>query len=156
MKWAALVTWVATAGGGFVLLGVWLKHRGLEQRNRPGRMIRPPLIFSHFALAAAGLVVWIVYLAVHKKAVAWIGFGLLVPVALLGFAMLALWLQRRQLTRQSAGAATAPPQPLGSPAVGASPEAAEQRFPVPIVVGHGLLAVATVVLALLTAAGVGS
>lgn len=142
MKWAALVTWVLTAGGGFVMLGIWLKNGGPAQRTQPGRRIRPPLIFSHFGLAATGLVVWIVYLADHKKALAWIGFGLLVPVALLGFTMLALWLQRRQAA------------PAGNASLDAEP--AEQRFPVPVVVLHGLLAVATAVLALLTAAGVGS
>jgi hypothetical protein len=141
MKWAALVTWVLTAGGGFVMLGLWLRHGGLAQRTQPGRRIRPPLIFSHFGLAAAGLVVWIVYLAADKKGLAWTAFGLLVPVALLGFAMLALWLQRRQ---------AAP-----TPGAGTGTEPAEQRFPVPVVVGHGFLAVATAVLVLLTAAGVG-
>lgn len=155
MRWAALATWVATAGGGFVMLGLWLKHGGLAQRDAPGPRIRPALIFSHFALAAAGLVVWIVYLAAHKKAIAWVGFGLLVPVALLGFGMVALWLQRRQGAVEGAAPTAAP---AGSPPAGAASggEPAEQRFPVPIVVGHGLLAVATVVLALLTAAGVGS
>jgi hypothetical protein len=142
MKWAALVTWVVTAGGGFVLLGLWLRHGGLQQRTEPGRRIRPPLIFSHFSLAAAGLVVWIVYLAADKKALAWTAFGLLVPVALLGFTMLALWLQRRQAAPAAEGVASGAP--------------AEQRFPVPVVVLHGLLAVATAVLVLLTAAGVGS
>ena len=141
MKWAALVAWVLTAGGGFVLLGVWLKNGGPAQRAQPGRRIRPSLIFTHFGLAAAGLVVWIVYIAADKDGLAWLGFGLLVPVALLGFTMLALWLQRRQATATPDGA------------MGAEP--AEQRFPVPIVVGHGLLAVTTVVLVLLTAAGVG-
>lgn len=141
MKWAALVTWVLTAGGGFVMLGVWLRNGGLQQRERPGRRIRPSLIFSHFGLAAAGLVVWIVYLAADKNGLAWTAFGLLVPVALLGFTMLALWLQRGQAAPATAS--------------GGSDEPAEQRFPVPIVIGHGLLAVATAVLVLLTAAGVG-
>jgi hypothetical protein len=141
MKWAALITWVLTAGGGFVMLGVWLKNGGLAQSDQPGRRIRPILIFSHFALAAAGLVVWIIYIVADKDGLAWAGFALLVPVALLGFTMLGLWLRRRQAP------ATA------DRATGSEP--AEQHFPVPIVIGHGLLAVATVVLALLTAAGVG-
>lgn len=158
MRWAALATWVLTAGGGFVMLGLWLKHGGMEQRSQPGRRIRPSLIFSHFALAAAGLVVWIVYVASHKRAVAWIGFGLLVPVALLGFTMFALWIQRRRLGNGGSQAG-----PEGSP-VDPSPTAstarttilpAEQRFPAAVVLGHGLLAVATVVLALLAAAHIG-
>ena len=44
MQWAALIAWIVTAGGGFVLLVTWLVRGGLRQRER-GR-IRPPLIFS--------------------------------------------------------------------------------------------------------------
>ncbi|MEU1550938.1 hypothetical protein [Nocardia sp. NPDC005745] len=39
-----------------------------------------------------GLIVWIIYLATDKHALAWIAFILLIPVALLGFAMLLRWL----------------------------------------------------------------
>ena len=31
MDWAALITWVLTAAGGFVLLVVWLKNGGMNQ-----------------------------------------------------------------------------------------------------------------------------
>ena len=139
MEWAALITWVLTAGGGFVMLGLWLSGGGMEQQEQPGRRIRPPRILSHFGLAAAGLVIWIIYLLTDSEALAWIAFVALVPVALLGFSMLAIWLAGRR------------------PAAAGAPEsaAAEQRFPVPIVVLHGLLAVVTVVLVLLTALGVG-
>jgi hypothetical protein len=67
---------------------------------------------------------------------AWASFGLLLPVALLGFAMLFRWVAERR----EAGAAS---------------RAAEQRFPVPVVVLHGVLAVTTLVLVLLSAVGVG-
>jgi hypothetical protein len=137
MEWAALITWVLTAAGGFVMLGLWLAGGGMKQQEEPGRRIEPPRILSHFGLAAAGLVIWIVYLITDSDALAWIAFVALVPVALLGFSMLAIWLPGRRPA--TAGA----PQPAG----------AEQRFPVPIVVLHGVLAVATVVLVFLTAIG---
>ena len=85
MKWAALIAWVVTAGGGFVLLLV---------------------------------------------------------VALLGFTMLAIWLQQRQ------GRA-------GAVETAAATGSAEQHFPVPVVILHGLLAATTLVLVFLTAIGVG-
>src|ERR1043166_4425117 len=132
MKWAALIAWVITAGGGFVLLSIWLTRGGMRQRE--GMRIRPPLILTHFLLAAAGLVLWIVYLADDKSTLAWIAFALLLIVALLGFTMFAIWLQQRQ-------ARTAPA------------DAAEQNFPVPIVVLHGLLAATTLVLVFLPAVG---
>ena len=140
MEWAALISWIVTAGGGLVLLGLWLRHGGMRQRE-PGRQIRPPLILGHFALAAIGLVLWIVYLVTDSDVLAWIAFAILVVVALLGWTMFAFWWARRQ-----AGTAAA----QGS--IGSEP--AEQHFPVPIVALHGLLAVTTVVLVLLAAAGV--
>src|SRR5947209_6279704 len=129
MKWAALVVWVITALGGFGLLGIWLQRGGMGQAAQPGRRIRPPLIFSHMLLAATGLVLWIIYLASHKRGFAWAGFIVLLPVAVMGFAMLALWLQRRQASTSAGG--------VGG-AEGSLP--AEQHFPIPVVVLHGLLA----------------
>jgi hypothetical protein len=140
MEWAALISWVVTAGGGFVLFGLWFRHGGMDQRE-PGRHIRPPLILSHFALAATGLVLWIVYVATDSDALAWIAFVLLLVVAILGFTMFAVWWQRRQ-ARVSTSSADVPGEP------------AEQRFPAAIVALHGLLAVTTLVLVFLTAVGV--
>src|SRR5918992_1944510 len=140
MEWAALISWVITAGGGFVLLGLWLRHGGMRQ-DESGRRIRPPLILSHFALAATGLVLWIIYVISDSEVLAWIAVAVLVAVALLGWTMFAIWWQRRQ-----AGAAGAPAPPPDEPA--------EQRFPVPIVALHGLLAVTTVILVFLAALGV--
>jgi hypothetical protein len=140
MEWAALISWIVTAGGGFVLLALWLRHGGMRQRET-GRGIRPPLILSHFALAAAGLVLWIVYLVVDSDALAWIAFAVLVAVALLGWTMFAIWWKRRQTGTGM--------EPASTPSV-----PAEQHFPVAIVTLHGLLAVTTVVLVFLAAAGV--
>jgi hypothetical protein len=137
MKWAALIAWVITAGGGFVLLSIWLARGGMRQERESGARIRPPLILGHFLLAATGLVLWIIYLANDADALAWIAFVLLLVVALLGFTMLAIWLQQR---RGLTGTASQP---------------AEQHFPVPIVGLHGLLAATTLVLVFLTAVGVG-
>jgi Na+/proline symporter len=142
MKWAALIAWVATAGGGFVLFAIWLARGGMRQGREPNSRIRPPLILSHFLLAAAGLVLWIVYVASDSDALAWIAFVLLVIVAVLGWTMFAIWWRRRQ-ARGAVREAVDPATP------------AEQHFPVPIVALHGLAAVTTVVLVLLTAVGVG-
>ncbi|NKY88605.1 hypothetical protein [Nocardia veterana] len=138
---AALILWLLTAGGGFFLLATWIAKGGARQ---PGSThLPPPVVFGHFLLAAAGLVVWIVYLVIDNDALAWVGFGLLVPVALLGFVMLLRWLPVYRNRAAGTAAASEAAQP------------AERHFPVAIVGGHGVLAVATVVLALLTALGVG-
>jgi manganese efflux pump family protein len=141
MDWAALITWVLTAGGGFVLLAIWLKNGGMAQQER-GR-IRPALILSHFGLAATGLVLWIIYVASDSEALAWIAFVLLLVVATIGFTMFGIWLGQR---RGRGGDVAAAP--------GAA--AAEQHFPVPIVGLHGLLAATTLVLVFLATIDVGS
>ncbi|MEQ4300299.1 hypothetical protein ABNF97_02700 [Plantactinospora sp. B6F1] len=131
MAVAALITWLLTAVGGFVMLGKWIAGGG----HRPGGTSRlaPGLVFGHFALAAIGLVLWIVYLVAGGDVLAWTAFVVLLPVALLGFTMLARWI----------------------PSVRGSDGGTDASFPIPVVVGHGLLAATTLVLVLLTAAGVG-
>src|SRR5215212_8532073 len=95
MEWVALATWVLTAGGGFFMLGLWLKNGGMRQAHESGDRIRANRILSHFGLAASGLVLWIIYVASDSDALAWIAFALLLIVALLGFSMLATWLRQR-------------------------------------------------------------
>ncbi len=90
MAVAALVTWLIAAAGGFFMLATWIAKGGT--RDRQATRFSPALIFSHFALAAAGLVIWIIYLLADSDALAWIALILLVPVALLGFTMFGRWL----------------------------------------------------------------
>jgi len=134
MEWAALITWVATAGLGFFMLAIWLSRGGMKQSTG----IKPFLILSHFGLAATGLVIWIAYLASDNDTLAWIAFVILALVALLGWTMFAVWYQRRQ----ARGAVTEAVD-LATPA--------EQHFPVSVIALHGVLAVTTVLLVLLTA-----
>src|SRR4051794_32804513 len=133
MEWVALVTWVLTAGGGFVMLGLWLKNGGMRQSETPGDRIRSARILSHFALAATGLVLWIIYLATDSDGLAWVAFALLAVVAALGFSMLAIWLRQRSREPVVAGGAGS-----GTPA--------EQHFPTAVVALHGVLAATTLVL----------
>jgi len=138
MDIAALIVWVITALGGFVLLGTWIQRGGLRQQRFGTSRLPAPIVFGHFLLAAAGLVVWIVYVVTNADALAWIAVVLLVLIALLGFAMFARWI----------------PVQRGA-AIAGSEVPAEKHLPVPVVAAHGLVAVATVVLVLLTALGVG-
>ena len=151
MEVAALITWVITALGGFVLLGTWISRGGTRQGAGDAAASRfpPGLIFGHFLLAATGLVLWIVYLVTDSSALAWVCFAILaatigaqllmVVVALLGFTMFARWLQARRAPVAAGGQVSAGPP--------------EQHFPVPVVILHGLLAATTLVLVLLAALG---
>jgi hypothetical protein len=156
MAIAALVAWVLTAGGGFVLVGRWIAAGGLRQQSDHATRFPAGLVFGHLVLAAAGLVLWIVYLLLDADKLTWVALALLVVVALLGFTLFSRWLP----ARRTAGAV-----PAGVGGGGTRTEAgssgrsaaapAERRLPVPVVAAHGLFAVVTVVLVLLTALGIG-
>lgn len=141
MAVTALITWIITAGFGFVLLGTWLRNGGMARGAGPASTLAPPLVLGHFLLAAAGLIVWVIYVVTEAEALAWIAFVALVVVAVLGDVLFLRWLRVRR------------GQPVGT---GAGTELPERKFPVPVVALHGLVAVTTVVLVLLTALGVGT
>jgi hypothetical protein len=130
MAVAALITWLVTALGGFVMLFRWMGGGG----HKPGSGSRLPasLVFAHFGLAVVGLVLWIIYLVTDSEGLAWAAFVVLLPVALAGFTMFARWLGVR------------------------TSSAPESGFPMAVVLGHGLFAATTLVLVLLTAVGVGA
>jgi hypothetical protein len=154
MEWAALVTWVVTAGFGFYMLATWVRAGGARQTSGSTSNFQPPVVFGHFLLAAAGLVVWIIYLAVDKRALAWVAFADLVVVATIGDLLVLRWLRDRRGERTStveAGSATG-----GTTRTRTGTTLAEQQIPPAVVATHGVFAVATVILVLLVALGVGS
>jgi hypothetical protein len=130
---AALILWILTAGGGSYLLATWIGKGGARPgtTGTPSRF-PPGLIFGHFGLAVAGLVLWIIFVVGGSSAVAWISFVVLLAVAALGFTMLARWIPTFQASRgQTAVVADGPP---------------ERHFPVAAVAGHGLAAATTLVI----------
>jgi hypothetical protein len=137
MEIAALVVWLITAAGGLVLLGTWIAKGGHRPSAGSASRFPPGLVFGHFLLAAAGLVLWIVYLAADSDGLSWVAFAAVVVAALLGFGMLSLWLPQ---VRGRAMTAT-----------GDTTVTAEAQFPLPVVVLHGLLGATTLVLVLLAA-----
>ena len=133
------MTWLLAALVGIYLLRTWLVNGGLRSRNSAQRSrFAPILIFGHGGLAAWGLIVWISYLVVGAGSLAWLAFIVLLPVACLGFTMFGLWLR--------AGHGKARGRHAYVPR-----HAAEDNFPPPAVLAHGVFAVTTVVLVLLTA-----
>ncbi|GAA1558339.1 hypothetical protein GCM10009678_46700 [Actinomadura kijaniata] len=128
MAVAALVTWLLTALGGFSMLGLWIRRGGLRDRGAGRTRFPAPVVFGHMLLAAAGLVAWILHLATGTTALAWTALAVLLPVALLGFVMLARWIPAHRAR--------------------ATTDVPERAIPLPLVVGHGLLAVVTLALVL--------
>jgi hypothetical protein len=180
---AALIVWLITAVFGLVMLAIWVVDGG----HGPNRF-SPVLIFAHFMLAGSGLIVWVAYLFSDDERLAWVAFGDLVVVGVLGDFTLFRWLRLRRSAAAAAAAAVAAAEgavpapaatsvPVGSvferaappaPSVPAPPPATAPRgsgrhgrpqpalrFPLPVVVIHGLLAATTITLVLLSALGVG-
>jgi hypothetical protein len=150
MAIAALIAWIVTALGGFTLLGLWLRRGGLAQQESKKTSFRPGVVFGHFLFAAAGLVIWIVYVVTDSESLTWLSLGILVVVAALGFTLFFRWLGVRRTAAPAAastGAATA--------GTAATAEPAERGLPVMVVAAHGVLAVTTVVLVLLAALEIG-
>lgn len=169
MDEAALVLWLLTAGGGLTMAAIWLVRGGLKQRDEvletsyrhvadatevagsvpETRRSRLPVwaVSTHASLAVLGLFLWIYYLGVQDDEGTGVGavppfvVTVLLVVAGLGFVMVRRWREdRSRLDVEKVPKAERPP---------------EQRIPSAIVAMHGLLAVVTVALVVLTALGIG-
>lgn len=131
MAVVALIVWLLTAVGGSTMLGLWLARGGMTAtEDAPPTHFPVPVIFGHVGLAVVGLILWIIYMVTDAAALAWLSFVVLIVIALLGFTMLTRWLPSQRIPRTEPG----PP---------------ERAIPMPVVAGHGVLAVATLVLVLI-------
>jgi hypothetical protein len=138
MDVAALVAWLVTALGGFVLLFKWVSAGGHKPTTEPRSRLSPAQVFGHFLLAAVGLVLWIVYVASDSDGVTWPAFAIVVVVALIGFTMFFRWLPQVRAQHSASGTSV--------------PATPETKLPVPVVVVHGLVGATTLVLVLFAAA----
>ena len=138
---------MVTAAAGSYLLTGWLAG-GLRRGITRAADMPPAIIVSHFALAAAGLGIWIAFVATEAPFLAWIAVGLILPIAGLGLAALAAALPEP-------AASSGPPSPSAPLATLVAQAAAPARMamPVAVIAVHGILATATILLVLLAAAG---
>jgi ABC-type multidrug transport system fused ATPase/permease subunit len=136
-RMAALATWIITAAAGAYLLAGWLTR---ERRRRRLRMAgaQRAVVAAHAGLAAAGLAVWIAFVATVTPALGWIAVGMTFAIAGLGMAALLTGL----------------PDPEAAPASQITGQPA-RRPPVMVIAVHGLLATATILLVLLAVIGAG-
>jgi hypothetical protein len=135
MPLAAFIVWLVTAGGGLCLAAIWLIEYdpALSQTRLPRTAVS-----AHALLAAAGLYLWWKYLSDDKPGLALTAGVILVFVVLLGLLMGSRWIKVYRTHRN--------PAPL-SPGGGGIPP--ERHLPLPLVIAHGVLGVATVVLVVL-------
>lgn len=164
----ALIAGLATAGAGLFLLAIWLIEYDRDYQTSAATRLPIPVISSHALLALTALVFWAAYLLFDSDRMAWVALALLACVAVLGLTMAWRWLGVYRSTNAAAAAAAA----QGSPRIGAySPGASgggldpaltrpgsqlgivmppERHFPVSVVIIHGVFAVTTVIIVLLT------
>ena len=140
---ASLISWFVTAFVGLYLLTVWLIENDVSQRAVRSRL-PGPVIGGHVLLALSGLVCWVVHLLFGSAPWGWAALGILAGVATLGLTMFTRWIpvHAAYLAAEAAGSRSAE-----------SDFPAERAFPVTIVIIHGVLAVTTVTLVLLTVLG---
>jgi hypothetical protein len=127
---------------------VWLIENDVTSHGVARSRLPVPIIFTHLGLAATGLSVWVAFLIFNRKSLAWTAVGILIAIAVLGATMFLRWIPVYRGPARAAGL------PQASGGLVAVP--AEGNFPVVVVTAHGLLAVSTLVLALLTALGNGA
>jgi hypothetical protein len=148
MGFATVITWFATVLMGLFMLAVWLIENDVTSHGVARSRLPVPIIFTHLGLAATGLSVWVAFLIFNRKPLAWTAVGILIAIAVLGATMFLRWIPVYRGPARAAGL------PQASGGLVAVP--AEGNFPVVVVTAHGLLAVSTLVLALLTALGNGA
>src|SRR5215467_9160114 len=177
MAVVALVLWSATALGGLYLLALWLIEYDPDFEHAEPTRLPVLVITGHVLFAVVGLLSWVIYLVSGKEIYSWISVGALAAIATLGFTMAVRWIGVLRAWRRASatpaetmpyayGAYTMtawarlrarPADDLSSSSGQVSPwEVAvppERHFPVPVVIAHGLLAVTTVVLVVLTVVG---
>jgi len=144
----ALATWITAAAGGLYLVSIWLIEYDKEFQTTAATRLRPTVLISHITLAGGGLIVWAGYLLFKSHNLVWISALALLLAATLGITMAIRWIGVYRETRAVKVAAGVDARPIAGPP--------ERNFPLPVVIGHGLFAVATLTIVLLIAFGASS
>jgi len=155
MSFVAVITWFITICFGVFLLGIWLIEYDRDGHRGGASRLPVPVISGHVLLAVAGVPVWLAYIVTDEERLARVAALILAGVAVLGLTMMVRWIGVYRAYRGPAPSAT--PAAAGTASVFGSSSAPltaippERNFPITVVLCHGIFAVITVVLVLLTA-----
>jgi manganese efflux pump family protein len=144
-----LIMWFLAAGFGVYLLSIWLFEYDKDLRFAAATRLPPPVVAGHVVAAGGGLVLWIAYLIWDYGSLAWYSVVALIVAAALGLTMSFRWLSVYRARRAGDWVTVTD---LGAPAADWPPE---HSFPLPAVIIHGVFAVTTLTLFVLTAIGAG-
>jgi hypothetical protein len=149
--------WLLTAGFGLYLAIIWLIEYDKDFQSVAATRLPPPVLAGHALAAAGGLMLWIGYLVLGYHRLAWYSAIAVVVAATLGLTMAIRWISVYREKRASDRAAliglTAPAPARGYSSRPAAEGPPERNFPLPVVIIHGVFAVTTLTLVLLTALG---
>jgi hypothetical protein len=168
MRIATLVCWALTASLGGFMLRSWLASGGLRRERARAGGLPPQLIFGHMGLALTGLAVWIGYTFSGTRALCWTAVAILTAVIALGICTVTLWTPYTgvSVSEEPPPAPASRPPPPADAGFTLTDEMIEQFLTDPfpgstssrlnltaiIPVAHGLAAIATFVLAVMTTA----
>jgi hypothetical protein len=159
MSVVSLIIWILTAGFGLYLLSIWLIEYDKEFQSVAATRLPPTVLAGHVLVAGGGLLLWIAYLIFDKRNLAWYSVIALLVAATLGLTMAIRWLSVYRTKRAGERAVVMGPTAWmadpGLPSRLAVEGPPERNFPLPVVITHGLFAVTTLTLVVLTAIGVG-
>jgi hypothetical protein len=91
---ATLLSWLATELLGAFMVRSWISRGGIRAaRQRPASpdAMSLPVLAGHAGLNAAGLLCWIVFLAAAAKPAAWLAIVLMAPAIGLGISTVTIW-----------------------------------------------------------------
>jgi hypothetical protein len=91
---ATLLTWLITEALGAFMVRSWIASGGARAaRQRPASpdVMSLPVLMAHAGLNAAGLLCWIVFLTSGAKPAGWLALVLMAPAIGLGISTVAIW-----------------------------------------------------------------
>jgi hypothetical protein len=140
MSAASLFAWIATVLVGLLLLVIWLMEYDPEFQSAAATRLPVPLISTHAVLGMAGLLLWGGYLLADEDRLAWATMADLGIAVVLGGTMAWRWIRVYRTPKST--------DPSPTEVVTVPPE---RHFPLPAVILHGVLAITTIVLVVITA-----
>jgi hypothetical protein len=175
MSIISLITWICAAACGLYLVSIWLIEYDREYQSAARTRLPPVVLACHVMLAGGGLIVWIIWFVDWSQDLVWASAAALCLAATLGSVMAIRWIgvyrehrayQRAEREQQAGWQTAAASDPDGWPPGGVARQQVatlarpgqigppERNFPLPVVIAHGVFALATLTMVLLITFGV--
>jgi hypothetical protein len=88
---AALITWTLTVSLGVYMARAWIGSGGLRRRRAADDDFPPGVLLAHASLALTGLLLWASYVASALAVLAWVATGVIAAAIGLGVSTVTLW-----------------------------------------------------------------